>query len=268
MTYSFTQISQYLRCPRLYRYKYLDGWQEKDARASMIFGRCFETALGVYFRKEEDATAVFFREWDKYREARLEFGKNESWDKLYHHGIRLLERFARDSRVTIPVPQKNLQPKLLRTLPGGDTFVSYLDAIGELDGQKCIIEWKTTTTRYQEQPRDLLRLDPQLICYSWMSGIRDVALVAFVRKNLPEIQYLTASITTEQCSEYEQMVDAAVSRIQACEFHAYSGVRFPQSGCLSCSHIGMCLGDQESMSLKLVRKNGADALDWLEQFVD
>jgi len=267
MTYSFTQISQYLRCPRRYRYKYLDGWVEKDTRASMIFGRCFETALGAYFRKE-DPTAAFFREWDKYRDTRLEFGKNESWDKLYHGGIRLLERFARDNRVSIPIPEQNLQPKLLRTLSSGDTFVSYLDAIGELNRQKCIIEWKTTTTRYQEQPGSLLSLDPQLICYSWMSGIRDVALVAFVRKAVPEIQYLMASISDEQCSEYEQMVDAAVSRIQACEFYPQSDVRFPQNGCLSCSHIGMCLSNQQLISSKLFRKSGADALDWLEQFVD
>ena len=44
MTYSFTQISQYLSCPRRYRYRYLDGWQEKDTRAAMLFGRCFEKA--------------------------------------------------------------------------------------------------------------------------------------------------------------------------------------------------------------------------------
>ena len=30
MIYSYTQISQYLTCPRRYRYRYLDGWQEKD----------------------------------------------------------------------------------------------------------------------------------------------------------------------------------------------------------------------------------------------
>jgi len=39
MTYSYTQISQYLACPRRYRHRYLDGWQEKDTRASMLFGR-------------------------------------------------------------------------------------------------------------------------------------------------------------------------------------------------------------------------------------
>ena len=45
MIYSHTQIAQYLRCPRSYRHRYLDGWREKDTRASMIFGRCFEKAL-------------------------------------------------------------------------------------------------------------------------------------------------------------------------------------------------------------------------------
>src|SRR5947207_13337496 len=29
MVYSYTQISQYLRCPRSYRYRYMDGWQKK-----------------------------------------------------------------------------------------------------------------------------------------------------------------------------------------------------------------------------------------------
>src|SRR5437660_5458916 len=32
MVYSYTQISPYLRCPRSYRYRYLDGWQEKETR--------------------------------------------------------------------------------------------------------------------------------------------------------------------------------------------------------------------------------------------
>ena len=62
MTYSYTQISQYLTCPRRYRHRYLDGWKEKDTRAAMLFGRAFEQALGAYFRRE-DPGAVLFREW-------------------------------------------------------------------------------------------------------------------------------------------------------------------------------------------------------------
>jgi len=37
MTYSYTQISQYLSCPRRYKHRYLDGWREKDTRAAMPF---------------------------------------------------------------------------------------------------------------------------------------------------------------------------------------------------------------------------------------
>src|ERR1700688_1427805 len=62
MTYSYTQLSQYLRCPRSYRYRYLDGWREKETRAAMVFGRCFENALGALFRKE-DPGAALFTEW-------------------------------------------------------------------------------------------------------------------------------------------------------------------------------------------------------------
>jgi PD-(D/E)XK nuclease superfamily len=53
MIYSYSQISQYLACPRRYRHRYLDGWQEKDTRAAMLFGRAFEQALAAYFRRED-----------------------------------------------------------------------------------------------------------------------------------------------------------------------------------------------------------------------
>ncbi len=49
MIYSYTQISQYLTCPRRYRHRYLDGWREKDTRAAMLFGRAFESALAAFF---------------------------------------------------------------------------------------------------------------------------------------------------------------------------------------------------------------------------
>src|SRR5882757_9426790 len=98
MVYSYTQISQYLRCPRSYRYRYLDGWREKETRAAMAFGRAFENALGAYFRGE-DPGAALFTEWGAYRDAGLDYKKGETWDRLVHQGIHLLGRFAQDDRV-------------------------------------------------------------------------------------------------------------------------------------------------------------------------
>src|ERR1700676_3202832 len=125
MVYSYTQISQYLRCPRSYRYRYLDGWREKETRAAMAFGRCFENALGAYFRKE-DCGAALFSEWEAYRDVPFEFKKAETWDRLLHQGVHLLERFAQDNRVRVHDPRKDLQIKFLQVLEGGREFVAYL----------------------------------------------------------------------------------------------------------------------------------------------
>jgi hypothetical protein len=264
VTYSYTQISQYLRCPRSYRYRYLDGWREKDTRAAMVFGRCFETALAAYFSKQ-DPTAAFFKEWEAYREAPLEYGKGDSWDKILHQGVHLLHVFAQDDRARIRPAQKNLQLKANCPLPNGNEFVAYIDAVGQLDGQECLIDWKTTSSRYQEEPKGLLALDPQLVCYSWISGIRDVALVVFVRKHLPEIQYLKTTITDEQCHEFSQLVESTIQEIESGKFPPHSGIRFPMNGCTSCPYLGLCLGNQQFIESKLIRRPGASDLDWLDQ---
>ncbi len=161
-------------------------------------------------------------------------------------------------------PRKNLQIKFSRPLSGGNDFVAYVDAIGSLDGSPCLLEWKTTSSRYPEEPAGLLMLDPQLICYSWITGIPDVAQVVFVRKRLVEIQYLRATITDEQRNEFGQLVDDTVRRIEAAQFLPHSGVRFPQNPCTSCPYVGLCLGKPDLIEASLVRRPGGD-LDWLDE---
>src|ERR1700685_3509258 len=77
MVYSYTQISQYLRCPRSYRYRYLDGWREKDTRSAMVFGRSFEKALGAYFERR-DATEALYKEWAAFRDTAFQYRKGDS----------------------------------------------------------------------------------------------------------------------------------------------------------------------------------------------
>src|SRR5271167_4136164 len=267
MTYSYTQIANYLRCPRSYRHRYLDGWREKETRAAMMFGRCFEKALESYFCGD-DCAATLYREWGAFRDTPFGYKKGESWDRLVHQGVHLLERFAQDNRIRIPQPQQNLQIKVTRDLPNANQFVSYVDAIGELDGLRCLMDWKTTTSRYPEEPAGLLALDPQLICYSWMTGISDVALVVFVRKNAPEIQYLKTTIDEQQRREVGQLVETTANQIEAGQFLPHSGIRRPQNGCVSCSHLGICLEDQQLLDSKLIRRPGASDLDWIDQFED
>lgn len=238
MAYSFTQISQYLRCPRSYRYRYLDGWREKETRAAMAFGRCFENALGAYFRGE-DCGAALFKEWGIYRDAPFEYKKGDTWDRLVHQGVHLLERFVQADWVRVSDPRQDLQIKILQT-SGGSEFVAYLDAIGEVDGVRSVIDWKTTASRYPEDPAGLLSLDPQLICYSWISGIPDVVMIVFVRKHAPEIQYLRAAISEEQRREFGRLVETTIKQIEVGHFNPHSGIRFPQIVQPGCTRQRKC----------------------------
>ena len=267
MTYSYTQISRYLRCPRSYRHRYLDGWREKDTRASMLFGRCFEKALGAYFLRE-DSAALLFKEWGAFRDAQLEYSNGDSWERMARQGVQLLEQLARDDRIRIRQARRNLQVKLVRRLPNGNDFVAYIDAIASLDAARCLLEWKTTTSRYPEGPEGMLALDSQLVCYSWISGISEVALVVFIRKRTPEIQYLRTAISDEQRREFGQLVEEAIGRIEAGQFLPHSGIRFPQNGCVSCPYLGLCLGNQQLVDVKLLRQLGASDLDWLDLLDD
>src|SRR5579864_2224296 len=196
MIYSYTQISHYLTCPRRYRHRYLDGWREKDTRAAMLFGRAFEKALGAYFLRQDPAVELF-REWAAHQNSGLEYSNSDTWDRMLQQGIQLLDRFAQDDRVRIRQPRRNLQIKFTRPVSGKNDFVAYVDAIGKLDERWCLLEWKTTSSRYPEEPDGLLALDPQLVCYSWMTGISEVAQVVFVRKRLVEVQYLRTTIGKE-----------------------------------------------------------------------
>lgn len=165
---------------------------------------------------------------------------------------------------TTPPLTRNLQVKFTRPVGNTNDFVAYVDAIGKLDRTRCLLEWKTSSRRYPEEPEGLLALDPQLVCYSWMTGIAEVAQVVFVRKSLVEVQYLRTTITDEQREEFGQLVESTIRRIESADFLPHSGIRFPQKPCCNCLYVGLCLGRQDLAENTLVQRPGAD-FGWLDE---
>src|SRR5438477_1120958 len=126
MIYSYTQISQYLVCPRRYRHRYLDGWQEKDGRAAMLFGRAFERALAAFLLRQ-DASAVLFQEWKPCEDQQLGYSDGDAWERMFEQGIQLVDRFCQDDLVRIRQPLRNLQLKFVRSTLVQNVFLSYCD---------------------------------------------------------------------------------------------------------------------------------------------
>jgi hypothetical protein len=236
----------------------------EKTQSPAAFATVFEQALGAYFRRE-DPGVMLFSEWSACQSQGLHYSNGDSWDRMLRQGIMLLDRFCQDDRIQIFRPRRNLQIKFTRPVAKNNDFVAYIDAIGRLDGTRCLLEWKTSSSRYPEEPQGLLSLDPQLVCYSWMTGIAEVAQVVFVRKRLVEVQYLRTTITDDQREEFGHLVENTISRIESADFLPHSGIRFPQNPCSSCPYVGLCLGKQEMADAALVRRPGAESLDWLDE---
>ena len=115
MNFSYTQISQYRTCLRRYRYRYLDGWKQKDNRASMMFGRAFEQALGALFRRE-DPGQVFFHEWSAFKNLDLEFSGCDSWIECWSKASCSSLDSARRTASASRQPHRHLQIKVTKHL--------------------------------------------------------------------------------------------------------------------------------------------------------
>src|SRR5207302_10808142 len=213
----------------------------------------------------EDCGQVFVQGWSRYQQEPLAYPKSDNWEGMLREGLLLLQQLVKDGRIRIQDPRHSLQVKSLRRLPPHDDFVAYIDAIGRLDGIRCLMDWKTTGSRYPEGVGNFLSLDPQLVCYSWVTGIRDVALILFVRKRIPEIQYLQTTITDSQRCEFGELVAHAIRQIESGHFLPHSGIRFPQNACLSCPYLGLCAHNQQLIDARLLPRTGAEGRDWLDQ---
>src|ERR1035437_6904084 len=66
---------------------------------------------------------------------------------MLQQGIQLLERFVQDGRVQIEQPHSHQQVRFTRTLSSGNSFVAFVDAVGELDSTPGVLVWKTSSAR-------------------------------------------------------------------------------------------------------------------------
>ena len=92
---------------------------------------------------------ALFDQWAPCKNLELVYSGSDTWDHMLQQGIQLLERFVQDGRVQIRQPLSHQQVRFTRTLNSGNSFVAFVDAVGELDNTPCVLEWKTSSARYQ-----------------------------------------------------------------------------------------------------------------------
>lgn len=198
--------------PFKYKLQKIHGWREKNTKARFELGKAFEQAVQWFHENRGDrdgAIEHFKAAWKVYENEPLGFTKVErDWETCLRIGIDWLKLYAiRQPHLPIPLGgQSVFQREYEKEMFPGDPnygeilYLAKPDIIAFVDPQHPLlprVEWKpeygpfrpiiidikTAGNDFPEQ-YGLAAHDLQIRSYSFTTGIRDGALLWFVKKGL------------------------------------------------------------------------------------
>ena len=182
----------------------IQGWKERDNKASFLFGRALEES--IQFHHDHNgigAVEDFKRRWEMHKETKdLRYTKAEKdWETLLLDGIEMIKLYI-IRQPSLPIPlggaavfQREYSKEVFPNDPvygeiedaGKLDIVSYVEPghplLAKLDWRPeygvlrpVIVDIKTAAVDFPENA-GMSAFDLQLRRYSWLSGIRDVSLL-------------------------------------------------------------------------------------------
>lgn len=189
--HSYSAGQDWRQCAHLYYLKRCRGLRDKEQRAAGTFGGAVEDALQYYHvhgEKAGDGVTQFKAIWASKQEEveRYKFtGKEGSWQDLYHMGAAMLTLYEarwRSFGYSSPQFQINYQ---LRLFPGSELHdiqqSDFVDMTALRESRRIVIDIKTAKAPLDVEHPAMLRLDPQLREYAWMTKTPDVAFLWFTK---------------------------------------------------------------------------------------
>lgn len=210
MKHSYSAGNTFDQCPKKYYLQKVLGWKEKDTKARFQFGKALETAVQHHHDNNgHGAIERFVQEWSPYKDNRdLQYTKVEKdWPTLLRTGTEMIKLYI-IRQPSLPIPlggQVLFQREFVKEVFPGDPNYGEIEDAGKLDIvayvdpahpllpklnwrpeygmlRPVIIDIKTAGQDFPEA-YGIAAYDTQLCRYSWLSGIRDVALLWFVKKS-------------------------------------------------------------------------------------
>jgi PD-(D/E)XK nuclease superfamily protein len=210
--HSYSAGNTFDKCPLKYYLQKVLGWRERNAKARFEFGHAFESAIQFYHEHWGDRDAAikhFLGQWEPFRDKPLQYTKVErDWHTCARIGTDWLKLYAiRQPSLPIPIGSNSVFQRQYEkeVFPGDEVYGGIYD-VGKLDiiayvepehpllpklnwrleygaTRPIIIDIKTAGQDFPES-YGIAAFDAQLRRYSWLTGIRDAALLWFVKKGL------------------------------------------------------------------------------------
>jgi hypothetical protein len=207
--HSYSAGGDYDQSPLKYYLRRVMGWKEKDSKAAFLFGRAVEKAIEYYHdNRGVGIIEKFIELWAGAKEIEgLQYTKTEKdWNNLNLDGIDMMKLYKiRQPQLPIPLGNASVFQReyAKEVYPGDPNYGEIVDA-GKIDIVSYVdpshpllprVQWKpeygllrpiitdmkTSGIDFPENP-GIAAFDKQLRRYSWQAGIRDVALLWFVKK--------------------------------------------------------------------------------------
>ncbi len=209
--HSYSAGNTFDQSPYKYYLQKVLGWKERDNKARFMFGKALEEA--VQYHHEHDGVGAkedFIQRWAVHKEdGNLSYTDVEkNWQTLNQMGTDMIRLYvAMQPKLPIPMGGRSVfQREYAKEVFPGDENYGGIEDAGKLDivcyadpnhpmlpridwkqeygvYRPLIVDIKTSAIDFPEQP-GISAYDAQLRRYSWLSGIRDVGLVWFVKKGL------------------------------------------------------------------------------------
>jgi len=206
---SNSSLSTYRTCRRKFKLNRVDGWKQKGHKASLEYGKAVEDAIMYYHAnglKKGDCLEEFQRIWLKWADQDLSYTDQEG-DFFQLMGMgKEMARLYEARLPSLPIRNPKFQLQYLKKVFEGTEladleFMGYVDMLSTLeDGSRLIIDIKTAKSGLDLTP-NMLSMDPQLREYAWLSGIRDVAFLWFVKSKAGVKKGDTVSLLDEGGAE-------------------------------------------------------------------
>jgi len=207
--HSFSAGNVFDQSPKKYFLAKVMGWREKDTLARFQFGKAIEETVQFHHEHNGEGAREFFAQrWLQEKDKQLQYTKVErDWQTLLLDGDELIQLYI-IRQPSLPIPmggQTIFQREYEKEVFPGDpnygeiTDCGKLDIIAYVDPNHPLLpklDWKPEYGAFRPLIIDMKAMaadlpetygivayDAQLRRYSWQSGIRDVALLGFIKKS-------------------------------------------------------------------------------------
>lgn len=240
--WSFSSVSQYLRCPLQYYFERVARIPRPTVSGSLILGSAVHEALATFHSGLLDGQApelpdvqkAFVEGWSRRESCEsVSYGKGESSEVLIEVGKSLLVEYLKSPTIgeIVSIEHRVLVP--LRDSNG--TFIekplmAIADLIVSLEGRLKVVEFKTAAKSYSQNDVDR---SLQATCYSNLvmsefDAEADVEFTVLVKTKKPKLQRLSTTRNESDFRRLGSLVDHVSQSVEAGRF-------FPNESPMNCS---------------------------------